>query len=70
MELKERTNIGVLVLPESKLHRFLKTEILPCNEKTKDSFLYRNLGVWFSPKIDKKLGHTMHRPDGAGRKFI
>jgi hypothetical protein len=44
-------------MPESKLHRFLKQEILP------DSFLYRNLGVWFKRRVDEKLGHTMHRPD-------
>lgn len=44
-------------MPESKLHRFLKKEIAP-----KD-FLYNNLGVYFTVRLDRKLGHTFHRPD-------
>lgn len=50
-------------MPESKLHRFLKQEILPYDAKVRNSLLYEQLKVWFVPRIDKKLGHTLHRPD-------
>jgi len=44
-------------MPESKLHRFLKKEIV-----SRD-FLYKNLGVYFTVRLDRKLGYTSHRPD-------
>lgn len=50
-------------MPESKLHGFLKQEILPYYEESRSSFLYMNLEVWFTHRIDRKLGYTMHRPD-------
>jgi len=50
-------------MPKSELHKFLEKEILPYDELSKKSLLYTNLGVWFTPRLDRKLGHTKHRPD-------
>jgi hypothetical protein len=50
-------------MAESKLHNFLKREILP------DDFLYREIEIYFKRRCDEKLGATRHRPDIYCRSF-